>query len=665
MATPTIEAIDVQEIRINSDYDLEIGITGDPLEVTVAGLFEGFYYSWNAANDTLTIAGEATRLLGDAIWVVSAKETSSSTAVIREIRYNVVSGAPLIDNIGVITVYKGVESNVFVGIQNKPTQIRSDGLLLGLKSDIEAIPSEDEDVDPIEGVRIIGMIPSDVDLTVVDDEINIFTSNDGGEDNYNTLITIGSGTPPPMSEVNFERDEEGINFMWTAVAGALSYAYRIGADGDWIDVGNVLESIVTGFTEVSPIVYWRVNSAWVGSPLSVIIATDIYLFSDNIDNLFRMNGDDGTLLWTYQGVLGSYIRSRIVTDSNENAILLNDTNADIYKISSDGTLLWTNTDLPIRLNGYNDLVIDSDDNIYAFGLFSGSSINKISSGGTLLWTTDTPDTSVQAIVFDSDNNIHTIFSSEIRKYSSGGTLLWSIVVSSEDRSFSSLTIDSDGNIYAAEDPRGELHKISPDGILLWSNAEAVSGIGPRTVHPLLIADDGSIYLFSFTTSVNRIYKFNNSGIFLWSYQPSHSSSSRFGDLMLDSEGNLIILDHVNDTVIKINPSGNLLWTYNPSDSSAIRLDNDDNVYLLWTSNDSAQFATHFLRKIDGATGDVLWTYILPSSSYEVEFLVDSDNQVYILQDNSGLVTKVSSSGVLLWVMSPGSGGNYREMVFSR
>ena len=85
MATPTIEAINVQDITIDTDYELEVSITGDPEEVTVDGLLEGFYYSWDADSDTLTIAGEATRLLGDAIWMVSAKETATSTAVTSEI----------------------------------------------------------------------------------------------------------------------------------------------------------------------------------------------------------------------------------------------------------------------------------------------------------------------------------------------------------------------------------------------------------------------------------------------------------------------------------------------------------------------------------------------------------------------------------------------------
>ena len=107
MATPTIEAISTQDITIDTDYALEIGITGDPEEVTVGGLLEGFHYSWDADNDTLTIAGEATRLLGDAIWVVSAKETPTSTAVTREITYNVVSGAPIIEEIGEQEIYQG------------------------------------------------------------------------------------------------------------------------------------------------------------------------------------------------------------------------------------------------------------------------------------------------------------------------------------------------------------------------------------------------------------------------------------------------------------------------------------------------------------------------------------------------------------------------------
>ena len=292
MATPTIEAISTQDITIDTDYALEIGITGDPEEVTVGGLLEGFHYSWDADNDILTIAGEATRLLGDAIWVVSAKETSSSTAVTSEITYNVVSGAPIIQETGAITVYKGVETNVFVEIQNTPTQIRSDGLLLGLKSEIESIPSEDEDADPTEGVRIAGMIPSDAELTVSSENANINTSNDGGEDSYTLPVTISSQTPPDMSTVSVTTSTAQATFTWAAVTNAISYAYRIEGvteDDVWIDVGNVTEHTVTELDSGDTYDFeWRVNSPWIGDPVEVdvTVALLIGVVENNGDNFF-------------------------------------------------------------------------------------------------------------------------------------------------------------------------------------------------------------------------------------------------------------------------------------------------------------------------------------------------------------------------------------------
>ena len=198
----------------------------------------------------------------------------ASTAVTREITYNVVSGAPIIEEVGAITVYKGVGTNVFVEIQNKPTQIIANTLLLGLKSDIESILSEDSDEDPIEGVRFTGMTPSDAELTVDDDEINIFTLNDGGEDSYNVPIHISSGTPPAMSSVNATVGDGEATFTWSAVFGAKRYAYRIGTEGKWIDVGNVVSYTVEDLGNSQDYdFYWRVNSDWIGNAGNVVSVT--------------------------------------------------------------------------------------------------------------------------------------------------------------------------------------------------------------------------------------------------------------------------------------------------------------------------------------------------------------------------------------------------------
>ena len=195
MATPTIEAISTQDITIDTDYELEIGITNDPEEVTVDGLLEGFGYSWDADNDTLTIAGESTRLLGDAIWVVSAKETPASTAVTREITYNVVSSAPIIEEVGEQTVYKGFESDIFIPVENRATILKADGLLLGLKYESGSREHPDDSEETQEGIRITGMVV-DGELTVEDTNLMLAAETDGGVDTYAMPVVISDENPP-------------------------------------------------------------------------------------------------------------------------------------------------------------------------------------------------------------------------------------------------------------------------------------------------------------------------------------------------------------------------------------------------------------------------------------------------------------------------------------
>ena len=171
MATPTIEAIATQDITIDTDYELGIGITGDPEEVTVGGIITGFYYDWDASVDTLTIAGNAERLIADVVWTVNAKETPSSTAVTREITYSVVPAAPIIADIGEFDVPQQEGFSHQIDIANTPTTLKVNGLILGWKYD----PNED-------GVEVYGDLPEDANFTVDSGEIEVIAENDGGMD---------------------------------------------------------------------------------------------------------------------------------------------------------------------------------------------------------------------------------------------------------------------------------------------------------------------------------------------------------------------------------------------------------------------------------------------------------------------------------------------------
>ena len=193
MATPVIAAVSEQDITIDTDYSLRVGITNDPEEVTVDGLLEGFAYTWHEDDDEVEIFGAAERLLADAMWTVFAKETPTSTAITRDIIYNVLPSAPIIDEVGEQNVHIGFDNDIFVEIQNKPTRILVDGLLTGLKFEPD---SDGEGDDQKEGVRLTGMLPGDVNLTVDNTDFSIEVENDGGSDLYDLPINLTTVAPP-------------------------------------------------------------------------------------------------------------------------------------------------------------------------------------------------------------------------------------------------------------------------------------------------------------------------------------------------------------------------------------------------------------------------------------------------------------------------------------
>ena len=307
MATPTIEAISTQDITIDTDYELEIGITNDPEEVTVDGLLEGFHYSWDADNDTLTIAGESTRLLGDAIWVVSAKETPASTAVTREITYNVVSSAPIIEEVGEQTVYKGFESDIFIPVENRATILKADGLLLGLKYESGSREHPDDSEETQEGIRITGMVV-DGELTVEDTNLMLAAETDGGADTYAMPVVISDENPPSF-------------FLFHSTSADFTFR-KVNLEDEMIDE-------VLTFT---PPEY--INSA------GYVALGDFVISSDNI--IYQVYG--------YNTTNGQGMRV-IVFDA----------------LTEDGQTAISIKTFDVRYEGTRSIAIDSNDNLYLAG----------------------------------------------------------------------------------------------------------------------------------------------------------------------------------------------------------------------------------------------------------------------------------------------------------
>ena len=183
MADITIESINNQEITIGTeDYELPITITGDPTSVEPTGNFEGFYHSWDASAGVLTIRPRATAFGFRRYGTINASKTGNSAQ--SEITYSVVLGAPIIDDPGDQTIYKGILFGLDIDIDNFPLISR----VSGLQTAMQYTPSET-------GVKVEGVLPRDAVLTETSFVGEVYTENDGGDDRVDVTFNISDGSP--------------------------------------------------------------------------------------------------------------------------------------------------------------------------------------------------------------------------------------------------------------------------------------------------------------------------------------------------------------------------------------------------------------------------------------------------------------------------------------
>ena len=125
----SIENIDEQFIILGTeDYDLVVDIGGDPDDVFPGGRMEGFTSHWDASNGQLHIkSDEVTRLINGVNWDVEAVKGMDNLT--RQIAYNVVRAAPIFETLETIHLYRGVDINFDILIQNIPPLLIPDAYL--------------------------------------------------------------------------------------------------------------------------------------------------------------------------------------------------------------------------------------------------------------------------------------------------------------------------------------------------------------------------------------------------------------------------------------------------------------------------------------------------------------------------------------------------------
>ena len=141
---------------------------------------ERVYYDWDAANDLLTISGNAGTVLSGAILEVTAIKGTES--VDEDVIYNVTPPAPVITEPVNLVITAGVnydDAPISIAIANGPGSVSMKGLAVGLYFETTAT-----------GADIKGMLPDDVELTVTEGTVEISASTAGGEDTVTPSFMI-------------------------------------------------------------------------------------------------------------------------------------------------------------------------------------------------------------------------------------------------------------------------------------------------------------------------------------------------------------------------------------------------------------------------------------------------------------------------------------------
>ena len=173
---PVIDLVAEQNILVDTDYRLRIGITNDPGDAYVVGELEGYSTDWDAGAGEISIIGHPTKLSSGKRYKVMA--VSGAFAREREVIYNVIPAVPVIEDFGPFTVYKGAFFKEDIVIHNSPSRVIVRGPWAGLKG-----------VRSVIGAMISGDVP-DQDFTIDTEKIKVIASNAAGEVSKEGIINI-------------------------------------------------------------------------------------------------------------------------------------------------------------------------------------------------------------------------------------------------------------------------------------------------------------------------------------------------------------------------------------------------------------------------------------------------------------------------------------------
>ena len=188
-----------------------------------------------------------------------------------------------------------------------------------------------------------------------------------------------------------------------------------------------------------------------------------YLFDNSVNNLLKVNGEDGTLEWTYDAPTGDYTH---IVYGDGAVYLLDNTNQDLLKVDADdGTLEWTYS---LGVGSYIANPAFGDGAVYVYDDLRRDYFT-ISDAGSLVWTYDPPTFNAFTAPIYGDGAVYAWTTTNVyvltKLDASDGSVEWtqSLPVGTHDP-----PVYGDDAVYLFEETDNDLYKINAsDGTHVW------------------------------------------------------------------------------------------------------------------------------------------------------------------------------------------------------
>jgi sugar lactone lactonase YvrE len=328
------------------------------------------------------------------------------------------------------------------------------------------------------------------------------------------------------------------------------------------------------------------TSAKLNEPTGVAVdsAGNVYI-ADQWNNRVRMislNGAINTIAgngtYSFSGDGGPASQAQLggpsgaAFDSAGNLYFADMKNDRVRKISPDGTITTvggngtpgssgdggpaTSAQVNLSSADYAGVTVDPAGNVYIADV-GNQRIRKISPDGVMsAVTAGGPD-----IAADSAGSVYFTDSGNIRKVLSDGT------IASVTQDAGPIALDSAGNLYlpVSTFPGYGIRKISPDGV-----AATVANVSSGLPVALAVDSNGNVYVAAYAPFSNlpdgRVHKVSPSGVvtiiagtqtagYSGDGGPATSALLNPSALAVDSSGNVLVVDSVNDVIRRLQPSG--------------------------------------------------------------------------------------------------------------